>query len=50
MKSENINSFTDFDKLKEEARGIFRPGDMVLIKGSRGMKMERITNLLREIK
>lgn len=45
----SIFSFTDFDALAEEAEDIFHTGDMVLIKGSRGMKMERIVNLLGEM-
>jgi UDP-N-acetylmuramoyl-tripeptide--D-alanyl-D-alanine ligase len=36
------------DRLIQDLVGIVRPGDLVLVKGSRGMKMEKIANALIE--
>ncbi len=40
------NSFTDIDELKAWLAGQLKHGDTVLVKGSRGMKLERIVEAL----
>lgn len=37
---------TDFDRLRESARSFVRPGDLVLLKASRGMALERLADAL----
>ena len=48
VKGVNVKDFTDknalFDALKDE----IRPGDAVLFKASRGMKLEEVINMLYE--
>jgi len=38
----NIYSFPTADKAKKEVENIIRPGDLVLVKGSQSMRMERV--------
>ncbi|NQT95137.1 MAG: UDP-N-acetylmuramoyl-tripeptide--D-alanyl-D-alanine ligase [Candidatus Omnitrophica bacterium] len=44
MDKNRVNSFQDKHKLESSLRNIIKKGDVVLIKGSRGMKMEEIVN------
>ena len=39
-------SFATHEALVEALRETVRPGDTLLVKGSRGMKMERVLDLL----
>jgi UDP-N-acetylmuramoyl-tripeptide--D-alanyl-D-alanine ligase len=43
----NILYFDDKQKLSEHLKSIIRPGDIILVKGSRGMRME---NIIQELK
>jgi UDP-N-acetylmuramoyl-tripeptide--D-alanyl-D-alanine ligase len=38
--------YTDFDGLKKAVLGFVKTGDLVLVKGSRGMELERLTDIL----
>ena len=42
MSQNNARAFTDKEKLIEALKQIARPGDVLLFKGSRGMRMEQI--------
>lgn len=44
MPSENIMYFPEKQELIEKTENILHPGDVVLVKASRGMKMEEIAN------
>ena len=46
MKKSSIIEFTEFDPLVEWLRANLTKNDTVLIKGSHGLRMDRITNLL----
>jgi len=48
MSEESIRSFGTSDEAAAAIRNIARPGDTVLIKGSRGIRMERVTRALLE--
>ena len=45
MPSNRAMYYDDQDQLIHELRSLARPGDTLLFKGSRGMKMERVLNL-----
>jgi UDP-N-acetylmuramoyl-tripeptide--D-alanyl-D-alanine ligase len=47
MQGERVRVVGSHDEAAAHLRGILRPGDRVLIKGSRGMKMEKIGAALR---
>jgi UDP-N-acetylmuramoyl-tripeptide--D-alanyl-D-alanine ligase len=48
MKASSIRSFGNSNEAAEAIRTIARPGDTVLIKGSRGIRMEHVTRALLE--
>ena len=50
MKADNIFSFNNSAEASEPVRKFVRGGDLVVVKGSRGVKMERIIAKLREEK
>jgi UDP-N-acetylmuramyl pentapeptide synthase len=43
---ENIRSFSSHQDLAEELKNFIKPDDIILIKGSRGMQMEKILAFL----
>lgn len=49
LPDENIFAFDSFEELEAHKNKLFKPGDLVLVKGSRGMKTERIVSLTAEI-
>lgn len=50
MKPGNICSFHDIDRLNEFLGTFVQKGDVILIKGSRGMKMEQIVQFLKGVR
>jgi len=44
----NIHRFRDVDEAKQYIRDMLRPGDIILIKGSRIMGMERLTEVIKD--
>ncbi|MFA7627327.1 MAG: hypothetical protein WCZ17_09815 [Candidatus Kapaibacterium sp.] len=46
IQSENIKYFDDKNHLIDELKSVIGRGDVLLIKGSRGMQMELIVNEL----
>ncbi|MEK7659241.1 MAG: UDP-N-acetylmuramoyl-tripeptide--D-alanyl-D-alanine ligase [Patescibacteria group bacterium] len=46
LPKENIMSFNDADEAKEAIRAFIREGDIILVKGSRAMEMEKIVEVL----
>jgi len=49
MASENVFWTDDFEKLEASVKRELKPGDIVLIKGSRAMKMERLLPIIENI-
>ena len=50
MSQKNARSFTDRDRLVEVLKQMAKPGDVILFKGSRGMRMEQILQMFLEEK
>lgn len=48
MTEENIYYFTTKESFIEKMKRIIAPGDVVLVKGSRGMAMEQIVKKIME--
>ena len=48
MPQERISSYTDRDALTAELKRVAKPGDVLLFKGSRGMRMEKILDAFLE--
>jgi len=48
MNENNVKAFNDYPQTLEQIKEWITTGDIVLVKGSRGMKMERIVEGLRE--
>ena len=49
MPASRVLVFTDHEEIAGRLREILRPGDRVLVKGSRGMRMEKVSATLRDI-
>ncbi|BBM99473.1 UDP-N-acetylmuramoyl-tripeptide--D-alanyl-D-alanine ligase [Marchantia polymorpha subsp. ruderalis] len=49
MTTNNFNSFEDSEQLAKQVDFILEPGDTVLVKGSRGMKMEAVVDAIRRM-
>jgi UDP-N-acetylmuramyl pentapeptide synthase len=48
MQAECIHCCADADEIAMSLKRLLRSGDLLLVKGSRGMKMERVVELLRK--
>lgn len=48
MNSGRILTYTDMDQLKKDVLRFLSQGDIILIKGSRGVQMERVTEYLKD--
>ncbi len=48
MALHNIHSFNDSEEAAREIRSLLKENDIVLIKGSRGVKIEKIVNVLKK--
>lgn len=49
IKKENIFSFATFEELENKKSELFRSGDLALVKGSRGLKTERVVKMIAEM-
>jgi UDP-N-acetylmuramoyl-tripeptide--D-alanyl-D-alanine ligase len=45
----NVAEFLDMDRAAQAVSGFVRPGDAVLVKASRAMRLERVTEALRDL-
>lgn len=48
MDGKKIHSFEDVESVCREIMGILQPGDLILVKGSRGIRTDRIVKFLRK--
>jgi UDP-N-acetylmuramoyl-tripeptide--D-alanyl-D-alanine ligase len=46
MKEDSIFSFSDSEETADHIESLLRAGDLVLVKGSRGMKTDRVVKRL----
>ena len=49
MDAGRIRVFSEHSEVAEALRGMLQPGDRVLLKGSRGMKMEKVRTHLEQL-
>lgn len=49
MRADRVVAFPDFDTAAASLASLFRKGDLILVKGSRGARMERVLALFRRL-
>lgn len=48
IKADCVSTTEDIEELKKQVMAVLKPGDVVLVKGSRGMKLERLVDHLKD--